>query len=106
MIKITNGVETFEVSKGAFAEIYSLQGFTIEEDVTTKSKKEKVPDYVKTKEEEDAEITALLEKPIAQWNKAEIKKFCEINVIDLSGTTNAGEAKEIIKAFLDEKAKQ
>ena len=44
----------------------------------------------------------LVEKPISQWNKEEVKRFAAIRDIDISGTKNANEAKEIIKQFLAE----
>ena len=40
------------------------------------------------------------EKPISQWNKEEVKRFAALKNIDISGTKNAGEAKNIIKEFL------
>lgn len=41
------------------------------------------------------------EKPVSQWNKAEIKRYAALKGIDISGTKNAGEAKEIIVEFLE-----
>ena len=43
----------------------------------------------------------ILEKPISQWNKDEVKRFAGIKEIDITGTKNANEAKEIIKSFLE-----
>ena len=43
----------------------------------------------------------ILEKPISQWSKGEVKRFAAIKKIDISGTKNANEAKEIIKSFID-----
>ena len=58
-------------------------------------------------EEEDELLTEdekfcenLLEKPIGSWNKIEVKKFAEIKGIDISGTKNPAEAKNVIKEFL------
>ena len=47
-------------------------------------------------------IDEIIEKPISQWNKEEIKKFAALKDIDISGTKNATEAKELIKQFLEE----
>jgi hypothetical protein len=37
---------------------------------------------------------------VSQWNKEEVKRFAALKEIDISGTKNANEAKEIIKQFL------
>ena len=100
MVKITNGINVFEVTKGAFDGIYSRQGYRkVEEqpaeDITPEENK--APE----KDETEAFCEEILEKPIGQWNKDEVKKFAEIKGIDITGTKNANEAKERIKAFLD-----
>lgn len=100
MVKITNGINVFEVTKGAFDGIYSRQGYRkVEEqpveDVTPEENK--VPE----KDETEVFCEEILEKPIGQWNKDEVKKFAEIKGVDITGTKNATEAKERIKAFLD-----
>lgn len=98
MVKITNGANVFEVTRGAFDGIYSRQGYRLVDE------KVKVPEaptaHVKTKDE--IFIEEILEKPISQWNKEEVKRFAAIKGIDISGTKNANEAKDIIKSFIDE----
>ncbi len=98
MVKITNGINVFEVTKGAFDGIYSRQGYRlmddekpIAEDVNREPEKTK----------DELFIEGILEKPISQWNKDEVKKFTELKEIDITGTKNVGEAKERIKEFLD-----
>lgn len=93
MVKITNGVEIFEVSKGALKNIYSFQGFRAVE-----AKKE----TLSKKSDEDIYCGELLEKPISQWNKEEVKQFCGIKNINIAGTKNANEAKDVIKKYLEE----
>ena len=100
MVKITNGVNVYEVTKGAFDGIYSRQGYRkVEEqhavDVTPEESN------IPVRDEAEAFCAEILEKPIGQWNKDEVKKFAEIKGIDITGTKNANEAKERIKAFLD-----
>lgn len=98
MVKITNGVNVFEVTRGAFDGIYSRQGYTImNEKVAEDAKTSKVPE----KTEDEIFVEEILEKPISQWNKEEVKRFAAIKKIDISGTKNANEAKEIIKSFID-----
>ena len=94
MIKITNGATIIEVTRGAYDSIYKLQGFrpykVKEEKVETKPVKEKKKD----------EFEELLEKPISQWTKKEVKDFATSKGIDLAGTQNVNEAKELIKKYL------
>lgn len=101
MVKITNGVNVFEVTRGAFDGIYSRQGYTIVNEKAAESAK--TPETPKTPEKTEDEIFVeeILEKPISQWNKEEVKRFAAIKEIDITGTKNANEAKEIIKSFID-----
>ena len=99
MVKITNGVNVFEVTHGAFKCIYSKQGYHIVEHDTLV-----VEDAFeeRQKTEDDIFAEALVEKPISQWNKEEVKKFAAIKGIDIKGTENVRQAKEIIKAYLED----
>jgi hypothetical protein len=96
MVKITNGINVFEVTKGAFDEIYSRQGYRLVDEIK-KVQEDKIPG----KTEDELFTEGIIEKPLSQWNKGEIKRFAELNDIDITGTKNAGEAKERIKEFLD-----
>ena len=99
MLKITNGVNVFEVTRGAFDGIYSRQGYRVmEEHKSVVDEQPKAPE----KSEDELFVESVIEKPISQWNKDEVKRFAAIKDIDISGTKNAGEAKEIIKTFLEE----
>lgn len=98
MVKITNGKVIFEVTRGAFDGIYSRQGFTIIGKEIPDSEESVEP----TKSEDEIFVEEILEKPVSQWNKDEVKRFATIKEIDIAGTKNAGEAKEIIKAFLEQ----
>lgn len=99
MVKITNGVNVFEVTKGAFDGIYSRQGYRLVDEKA----EAKAPEAhaAPEKSEDDIFVEEILEKPISQWNKEEVKRFAAIKEIDISGTKNANEAKEIIKSFID-----
>lgn len=96
MVKITNGVNVFEVTRGAFDGIYSRQGYTIIDE----NKKDEINDAV-TKTAEESFIDEIIDKPISQWSKDEVKRFASIKDIDITGTKNVSEAKEIIKHFLE-----
>lgn len=99
MVKITNGVNVFEVTRGAFDGIYSRQGYTIVEEHKAADVEKPVPP-AKTEDELFAE--SIIEKPISQWNKEEIKRFAAIKNVDIAGVKSGDEAKERIKAFLEE----
>lgn len=98
MVKITNGVNVFEVTKGAFDGIYSRQGYKL---VDEKAEAKALEEPNAEKSKDDIFVEEILEKPISQWNKEEVKRFAAIKEIDISGTKNANEAKEIIKSFID-----
>lgn len=98
MVKITNGVNVFEVTRGAFDGIYSRQGYTI---MNEKAAKDVKTPEAPEKTEDEIFVEEILEKPISQWNKDEVKRFAGIKEIDITGTKNANEAKEIIKSFLE-----
>lgn len=102
-------------------EAYRGLGFipVYEKDSVTKdNKEEKVPaksdDKVNSKEitepeKEDGDansdekfVETLQKKPLASWNKDEVKKYAAIYNIDLSGTKSANDAKERIKAFMSD----
>ena len=99
MVKITNGVNVFEVTRGAFDGIYSRQGYTVidENEVISSVEGHKAPE----KTEDEKFIDEIIEKPISQWNKEEVKRFAALKEIDITGTKNANEAKEIIKSFIE-----
>lgn len=118
MVKISNGEVTQIVSRGAFDTQYKRLGFQIVGDnKTTEVKKKKkksevhVPDDdfdadVADDTEDGDDFEELLEKPISQWNKTEVKDFAAAKGIDIHGTKSANEAKEIIKKYLDDEAKK
>lgn len=101
MVKITNGVNVFEVTRGAFDGIYSRQGYTIMNEKAAKDAKTPEAHKAPEKTEDEIFVEEILEKPISQWNKEEVKRFAAIKEIDISGTKNANEAKEIIKSFIN-----
>ena len=99
MVKITNGVNVYEVTRGAFDGIFSRQGYTIVDGAPEKQVAAETPQEPE-KTEDELFLDEVQEKPISQWNKEEVKRFAALKNIDISGTKNAGEAKNIIKEFL------
>ena len=98
MVVITNGVKTFKVTQGAYDGIYSHQGYKI---VEAEGTTDVVPEAPQ-KTNDEIFLEEIVEKPISQWNKDEVKRFASLKEIDITGTKNANEAKEIIKAFLEQ----
>lgn len=97
MIKITNGTVVCEVTNGAYDKIYKAQGY--------RPIVEKACAPVVHADQVDAGVdpyAELIEKPLSQWNKTEVKTFAEAKGIDLAGTKNVNEAKDRIKVYLDE----
>lgn len=100
MVKITNGINVFEVSSGAFKSIFSRQGYKI----VTEEKNDVRVENVQVDEvnEDEAFINEIEEKPISVWTNAEVKRYAVLKNIDISGTKSASEAKERIKAATEE----
>lgn len=102
MVRITNGTDVYEVTQGAYDSIFKHQGYSIYDEAVPQAEQEAGEEHKDDVSDDDKFLAAVMEKPISQWNKNEVKKFAELKGIDISGTKNAGEAKEIIKNFLDE----
>lgn len=58
------------------------------------------PDDGKT--EDEIFVETVSKKPLANWNKDEVKRYAAIYNIDITGTKSANEAKERIKVFMAE----
>ena len=97
MVKITNGVNIFEVTRGAYEGIYSKQGYTIMDEKKHDDSHVEAPG----KSDDELFVEAIVEKPLSQWSKDEIKRFAALKGINISGTKNANEAKALIKDFID-----
>lgn len=120
MVTISNGREFRHVTNGAYKTIYKSKGYFI---VNGKEEKESKSEPVAKKVEEpiiseevnehtsladaidDGEkewVIELLEKPISQWSKEETASFAKEKNIDTSYAHKLGEAKDIIKRWMDE----
>ena len=100
MVKITNGVNTFEVPSGAYRNTFKKLGYNLvsEPKEVTTTPLDASGDKPEDKPQEGFE--ELLEKPISQWNKHEVKAFAASKSIDLTGTKTIDEAKNRIKESL------
>ena len=116
MVKITNGEITTLVSRGAYESQYKDLGFVIEGDLPFEEKyddsdnSDNYESFDDTSEDfaSDGETDAtddyaeLLEKPISQWSKNEVRDFAHAKGIDIKGTKNVNEAKDVIKEYLED----
>lgn len=101
MVTIKNGNNIHVVTEGAYKEIFSRLGYEIISDKEEVSIETPIDVDDNAMSEEDIEfILGVEEKPISQWSKTEVKKYAELKRIDITGTKNVNEAKEIIKEFL------
>lgn len=105
MVKITNGVNIFEVTDGAYENNFKKLGYKIVNEKGSKAKDAKqeveVDNAVEEKSvEETIKMSELVEKPLSNWTKDEVKKFAKANKIDITGTKGVDEAKERINDFL------
>ena len=99
MIKISDGINTMIVTNGAYNSMYKNMGFAPYAEIEIKEEKDiETPD----KSDEEIFLEKILEKPISEWSKNEVKKFADIKEIDLVGTKNATEAKDVISKWLEE----
>lgn len=118
MIKIANGTEVYEVTRGAFENSFKNQGFVKLEDIVVKSEEAKKPDVIQepvvkveeqveqpNENEDKEEVTELTQKPISEWTKAEIKEFAKANKISLKDKS-VEEAKAIIAEFINSTVKE
>lgn len=101
MVNITNGKETFKVTAGAYRDVYSKQGWTVVGDTKVVNDEKARPETEMT---DDEFVEKLEEKPLAQWNKEEVKKYSEFYGIDISKTKNIEEARALIREFQAEAA--
>lgn len=97
MVSITNGVDTFEVTKGAFETVFKHQGYKLLSDVQTAPQNALEP-VQKTEDELFAE--EISKKPITEWSQEEMKRFADIKGISLDGVEKVGQAREIIASYL------
>ena len=98
MVRITNGDIVTDVPAGAYESIFAKQGYRIV-DSGCADGVTKMSDEIS---EDDKFVADVVEKPLSQWTKEEVKRYAAIKGIDIAGTKNPTEAKHLIKAFMQE----
>lgn len=103
MINITNGINEFEVSRGAYESIFQKQGYSIVVDTETEVVEDnKDAAAAEPAKQVDKDAEALMEKPISQWTKNEVKSFIDKKRIDVSGITSFNEVKDRVRKYIEE----
>lgn len=106
MIKITNGVNTIQVTSGAFENVYKKMGYqVVKQPKAAKADAKETAIEIKIAEDE-AFAKEFEETPANNWNKKALKQYAEIKGIDLVGTKNFNEARTIVKEFIDGSQKE
>ena len=100
MVKCTNGSIVCTVTEGAYENYFKMQEYKV---IVDNIVHEVIAEEVAEPTIVDAidEFDELLEKPISQWSKTEVKEFAAAKGIDISETRNVNQAKEIIKAYIE-----
>lgn len=97
MVKITNGLRTIEVTRGAYESVYKHQGYTPVKEAQEAKTQAPANQGEPEKTDDELFLEEIAEKPLSQWNKDEVKRFAALKGIDISGTKNVNEAKDRIK---------
>lgn len=103
MVIVTNGINEFEVSRGAYESIFQKQGYSIVVDTETEVvENNKDAAAAEPAKQVDKDAEALMEKPISQWTKNEVKSFIDKKRIDVSGITSFNEVKDRVRKYIEE----
>lgn len=122
-VKITNGNAEFEVTKAAFKNAFEQQGFRIIDDTVptihnrfedkfdvnldmeaelneVEDSKSEMAAEVELSED-DLFVQEMLEKPISEWTKGELKRVAKIKGIDLSNADSTSKARQIVSKAMN-----
>lgn len=120
MVAITNGIHYMTVTKGAFEGIYKHQGYTLVNDYSSSIQvntgdtievNNNIPiietevmasDNLEETGEKKFERAELLETPISQWTKEELREFADANNISVEGATTVKEVRNIVRDFINQ----
>lgn len=122
-VKITNGNAEFEVTKAAFENAFEQQGFRIIDGVApvihnrfedkfdvnfdmeaevseAEHFKPEMPVEAELSED-DLFVQGMLERPISEWTKGELKRVAKIKGIDLSNADSTSKARQIVSKAMN-----
>ena len=122
-VKITNGNAEFEVTKAAFKNAFEQQGFRIVDDTAPvihnrfedkfdvnldmeaefNKVEDSKPEMIAEVElsEDDLFVQGMLERPISEWTKGELKRVAKIKGIDLSNADSTSKARQIVSKAMN-----
>lgn len=98
-IKSKDEKEIFQVTQGAYNTVFEGQGYSIVPKLK-KAGQHKSAD--KAPSEDERFVAELMEKPISQWTKDEVKRFVDIKGIDTTGAKSVNEVKDLIKSMFQQ----
>ena len=105
MVKITNGINVFDVPSGA-AKAYEASGYHIISGHDNVDKviveDEVVEDVANDANDDDRFVEEIMEKPVSQWNGEEIRRYASIKGIDLTGVRTTKQARSAVIAYNNE----
>ena len=104
MVKITNGINVFDVPSGA-AKAYEASGYHVITDSETDKviiEDEVVEDIANDANDDDRFVEEIMEKPVSQWNGEEIRRYASIKGIDLTGVRTTKQARSAVIAYNNE----
>lgn len=105
-MRITDGVQEREVSKGAYKSIFKQNGWVpCDEELVEDSDDEVVVDDDDDDEvvvDDDDEEEELEEKPLSKMNLSELKEYAELKGVDIDGLETKKEIKEAIIEAMNE----
>ena len=84
-MKITNGRNVFEVTRGAFDNIYKKQGFVPFEETGDGSRESESEAETEELTDDESFIADITVKPIAQWTSDELKRYAALKGITAKG---------------------
>lgn len=95
-IKSKDDKDVFQVTQGAYNTVFKNQGYSV---VQKPKKAGQHKSAGKVPSDEDHFVDELMEKPISQWSKDEVKRFVDIKGIDTAGAKSVNEVKDLIKSM-------
>lgn len=103
MVRITNGKEVYEVTKGAYENSFRKLGYElVEEKVDEGTTKPSSGEEIGNEKSDDEKfVDEMLTTPLSNWRKDNVKRFANIKGIDISGTKNIDEARKVISEALN-----
>ena len=108
MVKITNGINVFEVPSGA-AKAYEASGYhivsghdNVDKVIIEDEVAEVVEDVANDTNDDNRFVEDIMEKPVSQWNGEEIRRYASSKGIDLTGVRTTKQARSAVIAYNNE----